>query len=500
VSGAVPWLVALPLAGGAMTYLLPRRSSPVAGLVTALATLMIALMVALEVWLGGARRIALGGWGAPLGIELNADGVAASMILMTALATVMIGIFARGYFEEAKPFSSSNGASRAWVPATSFWPLLLFLWAAMNALYLSADIFNLYVGLELMTLAAVALVVLTDSPGVLGAGLRYLLAAFVGSLAFLLGIALLYASFDTLDLALLGGRLSHAPAAWLALALIAAGLALKTALFPLHFWLPRAHASAPAPVSALLSALVISVSFYVFLRIWTTVFPWVGNIWVEQFIGVSGAAAIVWGSLQAIRQQHLKLMIAYSTVAQVGYLFLMIPLMGLDMEAASLAWNGGIYHAISHAFAKAAMFMAAGCVIYSVGNDRIIGMSGIATHLPISTYAFGIAGLSLIGLPPTGGFVAKWLLLSSAIASGQWWWAVVILVGGVLTAGYVFLVLGQELSQSEGDERPSFKRVPRAMEYTAMILALVALLMGLRANELLELIQTGSPFAPGAWR
>jgi multicomponent Na+:H+ antiporter subunit D len=500
VSGAAPWLVALPLAGGALTYLFPRRISIVAALVTAMATLAVATIVSLEVWLDGPQRVALGGWGAPLGIELNADGVASAMILMTALATVLIGIFARGYFGEAKPSSFNSGAASGWVPATSFWPLLLFLWAGMNALYLSSDIFNIYVGLELVTLSAVALVVLTDSPGVLGAGLRYLLAAFVGSLAFLLGIALLYSMFDTLDLSLLGGRLSHAPAAWLALALIAAGLALKTALFPLHFWLPRAHASAPAPVSALLSALVISVSFYVFLRIWTTVFPWISNIWVDQFIGVSGAAAIVWGSLQAIRQQHLKLMIAYSTVAQAGYLFLMVPLMSLDMGAASLAWDGGIYHAITHAFAKAAMFMAAGCVIYSVGSDRIIGMSGIATHLPISTYAFGIAGLSLIGLPPTGGFVAKWLLLSSAIASGQWWWAVVILVGGVLTAGYVFLVLGQELSQSEGDEPPTFKRVPRAMEYTAMILALIALLMGLRASELLELIQAGSPFAPGVWR
>jgi multicomponent Na+:H+ antiporter subunit D len=495
VIAAAPWSVVVPLVGGAIALIVSRRETVTISLATAGATLLLAVMVASDVWMYGPGNLALGGWDAPLGIEMHADGLTAVMLLMNAVVGIAIVIFGSSYFDHTVPGAGrDNESSRS---SGGFWPLLLFVWGGTNALYLTSDVFNAYVSLELLTLAAVALVVLTDSPVVLTAGIRYLLAAFVGSLAFLLGVALLYATFHTLDLGLLGERFTAAPSSWMALALITTGLALKTALFPLHFWLPRAHAGAPAPVSALLSALVVTASFYFLLRLWVSVFTPALTTALAQAIGVAGAAAIVWGSIQAIRQQHLKLMIAYSTVAQVGYLFLMLPLMTGSAAAASMAWSGGLYHAIAHAFAKAAMFMAAGSVVYSIGSDRIIGLSGIASRLPVSTYAFGIAGLSLIGLPPTGGFIGKWLLLSSAIESDQWWWAIVLLAGGVLTAGYVFLVIGQELSLSKADVTPEFKPVPRSMEYAAMILALIALALGLRATEIVALIDIGSPFVAG---
>jgi multicomponent Na+:H+ antiporter subunit D len=158
------------------------------------------------------------------------------------------------------------------------------------------------------------------------------------------------------------------------------------------------------------------------------------------------------------------------------------------------AWNGGVYHAISHALAKAAMFLAAGTIAEAIGSDRIVGISGIARRLPVTTYAFGIAGMTLIGLPPSGGFVAKWLLLSAALASGQWWWVIVLLVGGVLTAGYVFLVLGQELSLARGDHDVEMKPIPAVMEYAAMALALIALVLGVRVTEPIALIRVGLPF------
>jgi multicomponent Na+:H+ antiporter subunit D len=494
---AAPWSVVVPLAGGAIALVVSRRQSRAIGFATGGATLGLAMLVAFEVWSSGPRRLALGGWDAPLGIGLHADGLTVVMLLMNAVVAAGIVMFASGYFDHSDAGKKENRATE-WRPYVGFWPLLLFAWGGTNALYLTSDFFNAYVAFELMTIAAVALVVLTDAPVVLTAGIRYLLAAFVGSLAFLLGVALLYATFDTLDLVLLGERFTAGPSSWMALALITTGLALKTALFPLHFWLPRAHAGAPAPVSALLSALVVTASFYFVLRLWVFVLTPAVTTALAQAIGVAGAAAILWGSIQAIRQQHLKLMIAYSTVAQIGYLFLIFPLMTGGGAAASMAWSGGLYHAITHAFAKAAMFMAAGSVVYSIGSDRIVGLSGIASRLPISTYAFGIAGLSLIGLPPTGGFVAKWLLLSSAIESGQWWWAAVVLAGGVLTAGYVFLVLGQELSLSKAEVTPEFRPVPRAMEYAAMTLALISLVLGFRAIEILDLLDVGSPFISGA--
>jgi multicomponent Na+:H+ antiporter subunit D len=488
VIGAVAWSVLLPLAGACACVLLRNRAAPALAAVTAGATLAASAAVATHVWRAGPTRYAVGGWGAPLGIDLYADGLSAILLLTTGVAGAAIGIYAHPYLG-----TRNMGARRL----HAFWPLSLFLWAALNALFLSADLFNVYVCLELLTIAAVALVVIEDDRGALFAAMRYLLAAFLGSMVLLLGVAILYAAFGVLDLRSLAGRITAGPASWAGVALITGGLALKTALFPLHFWLPRAHASAPPPVSALLSALVVTASYYLVLRLWLGVFPPALGTTGIQLLGLLGASAIVWGSLQAVRQQRLKLMVAYSTVAQVGYLFLLVPLAGppgAHGPWAHAAFSGGVYHAIAHAFAKAAMFMAAGAIAHALGSDRIVGISGIAAELPVSTYAFGLAGMSLIGLPPSGGFVAKWQMLSAAFGSGQWWWGLAILAGGLLTAGYVFLVLGQELSRADEDTTPRFEPVPRTMEWTAFALALAAFLLGLRAVEPMALLDVGSPF------
>jgi multicomponent Na+:H+ antiporter subunit D len=485
------WVVAVPLLGAIAGFMLGgNRWSRHAGMLSSLATMALSIALTVLVLTRGTATTSVGGWDAPLGITLRADGLAAAMILLAGFGGLTTAIYAAGYFRSAG-HHLRPGAE------VSFWPLFLFLWAGVNALFLAGDIFNVYVALELMTLAAVAMVVLTKEKSALAAALRYLLAAFAGSLMYLLGVALLYGGFHTLDMTLLAQRMEPGITAWVAVALITTGLALKCALFPLHFWLPRAHAGAPAPVSAMLSSLVVTAAFYLVLRLWVQVFPAVLTHAAATAVGILGAAAILWGSIEAVRQQRLKVMVAYSTVAQVGYLFLILPLIipGHDAAASALAWHGGLYHAISHALAKAAMFLAAGSIAHALGSDRIVGVSGIATHLPISTYAFGIAGISLAGLPPSGGFVAKWMLLSASLASGQWWWAVVILAGGVLTAAYVFIVLGQELSQAEGEVHPEFAAVPKSMEYTALALALAALLLGLRATELTELLEIGSPFA-----
>jgi len=480
----------LPLAG-AMLAVLFRRKGALIGLVVALAAVGIAGAVGVAVARSGPMVHRLGGWGAPLGIELRADGLTAVMLLMSAVTALPVTIYAAGYFVSA--------TDERWSPGEAFWPLMLLLLGALNGLFLSGDAFNLYVSLELLTLAAVALVVLSGDDSSIAA-MRYLMAAFVGAMLYLLGVGILYAAYGSLDLAILAGTLVPEPASYVAAGLITGALVLKSALFPLHFWLPRAHAAAPAPVSALLSSLVVTGGFYLVLRLWTTAFTPLSAPAVGQLVGVLGTGAILWGSLQALRQQHLKVMIAYSTVAQVGYLFLLFPILTAAMaEPAGAAdwgvdaWNGGIYHAISHALAKSAMFLAAGNIVMSLGDDRIVGISGIAGHLPVTTYAFGIAGMTLIGLPPSGGFVAKWLMLSAAFSSGQWWWAVVMLIGGILTAGYVFLVLGQELSQAPSDREVEFRPVPRILEYAAIALALAALGLGVRVTEPLLLLRVGLP-------
>lgn len=357
--------------------------------------------------------------------------------------------------------------------------------------------FNAYVGLEIMSMAAVALVLLARDRVAMTAGLRYLLSSLVGSLCYLMGVAMLYAAFGTLDMALLGERIEPGWPAWTSLGLVTVGLMLKTALFPLHFWLPPAHANAPTPVSAILSALVIKASFYLVLRLWFEVFRDVTTDGAVEGVGAIGAIAILWGSAQAIRQGRLKLLVAYSTVAQVGYLFLMIPLAMPSPGASSgtlelnvVGWDGGMYQVISHAFAKAAMFLAAGTIIYALDNvDDIEGIAGFAARMPITTSAFALASVSLMGLPPSGGFVAKWLFMMASVENRQWWWSAVLIVGGLLTAIYLFKVLAKAFRPAP--EERTYRRVPRAMELPAMVLALVAFLMGVFASTVYELLEIG---------
>jgi formate hydrogenlyase subunit 3/multisubunit Na+/H+ antiporter MnhD subunit len=268
------------------------------------------------------------------------------------------------------------------------------------------------------------------------------------------------------------------------------GLLLKTALFPFHFWLPPAHGGAPAPVSALLSALVIKATFYLVLRLWLELFAPLATAAAAQLLGALGVAAILWGSVLALTQTRLKMLVAYSTVAQIGYLFLLFPLATLvPPDAADSAVQGGVMQAVAHGLAKAAMFAAAGSMIVATGRDDIGRLGGIGTRLPLTLFSFGLAGVTLMGLPPSGGFSAKWLLLESALATGQWWWAVVMIVGGLLTATYVFKVLRRAfLPMAEGDR---VARVPRTLEFSAFALALASILLGLFGAPLLDLLAVG---------
>jgi len=327
--------------------------------------------------------------------------------------------------------------------AFSYWLLLMAVWGALNLVFVSGDLFTLYVALELLTFAGVPLVCLAGSGETLRAALRYMLFALCGSVLYLLGAVLLYGGYGTLDIPLLAGVVLPEPIAWTALALMTAGLLAKTALFPLHIWLPPAHGGAPAAASAVLSALVIKGSWFLVLRLWLDVMPGVASASAAQLLAGMGASAIVVGSVVALRQQRLKLLVAYSTVAQIGYLFLLFPLAfdaAGDMLLRDAAQAAGLLQAIAHATAKAGMFMAAGLVYAHLGHDRIDDLAGVARALPVTVAAFLIGGLALMGVVPSGAYLAKKLLLASANESGQWWWSWVLQGGAVFTAGYVVLV------------------------------------------------------------
>jgi len=248
----------------------------------------------------------------------------------------------------------------------------------------------------------------------------------------------------------------------------------------------------PAPASALLSALVLKGSFYVLLRLWFDVFPTAELEGVGRLLGALGAAAILWGSVQAIRQRRLKRMVAYSTVAQAGYLFFVFALTAQSSTSWN-AWRATAFFALSHACAKAAAFMAAGSLRYATGSDEIDKLAGTAQQQPATVFAFALAGVGLMGLPPSGSFFAKWVLLDAAIATGQWVFAVIILLGGLLAAVYVFRVLAKAFVATEtaGDFS-----VPMVMQLTPLVLAFVSLGLGGVAAQGMELLEVGSPPLP----
>jgi multicomponent Na+:H+ antiporter subunit D len=472
----------VPLAGACVAFVLGPAGGRAVGLVTAALTVALSAALVVAVAAEGPLSLELGGWAPPLGITLRADGLSAAMIAMTGIVGAGATVHAAAWFAPE---------DRPWRPREAFWPLWLALWAGLNALFVSGDLFNIYVTLELVTVAAVALVLLGGGPEAVAPALRYLLAALAASLAFLLGVALLYAANGALDIVILGDRVEEGALTAVAGALMIAGLAVKGALFPLHFWLPGAHGTAEPPASALLSSLVVTASWYLVLRLAVDVLAPGLTLGAGQVIGGLGAAAILFGSVLAWRQQSLKQLIAYSTVAQVGYLFVALPLV---LDGSEQAGAGATYHAVSHALAKAAMFLAAGGVVAAYGHDRIRDLRGLAVRTPALTFAFGAAGVTLMGLPPSGGFNAKFLMAESAMATGHPGWAIVLVLGGPLAAGYVFLVLRTAMGRPEDDSRV---HVPPMLSLTALTLALLSLVLGFGASAPLDLINRGAPFEMG---
>lgn len=484
------WLVVpvlLPFLGVMLGLLAGRHVRSVV-LLTVLAGLGVVLAIGSDYLAGAqAQTYLLGGWPPPLGIALRADGLAVAM--MVAVAVVVAGISAYAWHDFALPVESTD----ARMPSM-YWLLLLAVWGSLNLVFLSGDLFTLYVALELLTFAGVPLVCLDGRGETLRAALRYLLFALAGSLLYLLGAVLLYGTYGTLDIAQLAGLARPETVTWTAGALMTVGLLAKTALFPLHLWLPPAHAGAPAAGSAILSALVIKGSWFLVVRLWFDALPGVVSLPAAQLLAALGASAIVIGSVVALRQERLKLLVAYSTVAQIGYLFLMFPLaFGSDA-----ALDAGVLQAIAHATAKAGMFMAAGLVYAALGHDRIADLSGVARAMPMTVLAFALAGVALMGVLPSGAYLSKKILLAAAGDSGQWWWTMVLQGGAAFTAAYMVLVLGQAL-RAPAAPVVLARRVPKLAEMAALVLALCSFLLALAALGPVPRELLSSALKPSEW-
>lgn len=454
----------IPFAAG-LGLLLVRHFSALSVILASLASLVAAGFSLVAVVEEGAFFLAIGGWAPPLGIQMELTPLRALLLIFTALIHLLVALYA------ARSRSPMDAA---------YWPLSCFLHSALAAIWLASDLFNFYVTLEFLTLTAVAMVSLAGHKAYRPA-LNYLLLSLAASLFYLMGVALIYGLYGRLDIAGLQSLVTSDSTTLVALVLMTLGLMVKAAMWPLHSWLPAAHSAAPAAVSALLSALVVKGPLFILWIIWTELASANHAVQVGLWLSAAGLAALVSGGWSALRAPYLKTLVAYSTVAQLGYALLA---MGLLMYWQQAELQAALWlFVLAHGLAKVTMFLTAGEMLNTLGTQRVAGLKGASQSMPVAMFGFAVAGGSLIGLPPSGGFLAKWLLLQPLLLEPQRWiWALGVLLGTLVSAAYVFRVVALAFNRAEPN-RP-VQRPDRISQWLTLLPALLVWSMALVAGNL----------------
>ena len=391
---------------------------------------------------GGVLSYALGGWPAPWGIEYRVDAVNAFVILIVAGIAAVVTPYARASVEREVEEDRVSLFYAAWILCLT----------GLLGISVTGDVFNVFVFLEISSLSAYALIALGQDRRALTASYQYLVMGSVGATFIVIGIGLMYIMTGTLNMADLSERLPEVmdtrtiPVAF---AFLTVGFSLKLALFPLHLWLPNAYTYAPSSVTAFIASTATKVAVYMMLRFFFTVF---GAVYAFDVMQVDvillplALVAILSTSLVAIHQKNVKRLLAYSSVAQIGYMILGVSL------ASVLGLTAGILHLFNHALMKGALFMAMGCVMYRVGSVRVDAMAGLGKQMPWTMAAFVAAGLSIIGVPLTVGFISKWYLVQAAFAAGLWWVAALVMVGSLMAVVYIWKVVEVAYFQPSPDD------------------------------------------------
>ena len=412
-----------------------------------LAVAAVAADAGLALWglaeVGGGGRISseLGGWAPPIGIEYVLDPLSAFFSAVIAVVALVVLVGARGMVEKELPTKE--------VP---YFATALLMLAGFQGIIVTGDLFNLFVFLEIGALAGYALVAVGEKPSPVAA-FRYLLLGATGASFYLLGLWFIYNLTGSLNMADVAAILPSTwdnPALVIGMALMVVGTGIKMALWPLHGWLPDAYTQAPSASSALMAPIGTKVGSYVLIRLLMFVFTpalFRDQLPVADVLVWLSAIGILYGSIMAIAQRELKRMLAYSSVAQVGYIGLGIGL------ANPVALVGAVLHVVNHAFMKGGLFMVAGNLRARLGHSNIDRMdAALRKKMPWTMAAFTVAALSMIGVPPTAGFFSKWYLASGAIDAGLWIMVVVIMASSLLTAVYFFRVLENAYLRPAPDE------------------------------------------------
>jgi multicomponent Na+:H+ antiporter subunit D len=415
----VPLPVIMPLLGAALTLMMagrPRAQRTVS-LSVLTGTLLVSIALLALATTDGPQVVAVGGWVAPLGIVLVADQLAALMLVVSSAVTVCVLVYSIGQ-------GMADGNEET--PLSIYHPTYLILTAGVTNAFLAGDLFNLYVGFEILLVASYVLLTLGGTETRIRAGTTYVVVSLVSSLIFLTAIGLVYAATGTLNLAQLVGRLDALPDS---LRLMLQGMLLlafgiKAAVFPLSAWLPDSYPTAPAPVTAVFAGLLTKIGVYAIIRTETLLFP--GGR-VANLIMVAALLTMVVGILGAVAQSDIKRLLSFTLISHIGYL-----LFGVGL-ATRLGLSSAIFYVVHHITIQTTLFLAAGLIERRGGSTSLDRLGGLARLSPVLAGLFFVPALNLAGIPPFSGFIGKTGLLQAGADDGSpLAWALV--AGGVLTS------------------------------------------------------------------
>jgi multicomponent Na+:H+ antiporter subunit D len=469
--------VIVPIIAAPITLLLPKGRAPHLW-ACLFSWLTFAACIALfrEVSSAGPISYHLGDWAPPIGIEYRIDLANALVLLLVSGIAALVFPFA---FRSVQLEIDERQTPQ-------FYGAMLICLTGLLGVTITGDAFNVFVFLEISSLATYALVAMgaRRDRRALTAAFNYLVMGTIGATFFVIGLGLLYQATGTLNMADLAAKLVGQDNRMVqaGFAFILVGIGLKLAMFPMHLWLPNAYTYAPSAVTVFLAATATKVAVYVLIRFFFSIFnfdfAFIGAAFTYVLLPL-GLAGMFVASLVAVFQEDVKRMLAYSSVAQIGYMLLGLSFATVEGLTATLV------HVFNHALMKGALFMAVACVVLRAGSHSINAFAGLSKRMPFTTWAFLISGLSLIGVPLTVGFISKWYLLDAAFSAGHWYAGFLIVASSLIALIYVGRVAEMMLLREPAEEGPYAlpkRDAPLSMLIPMWILVLANIYFGLRTD------------------
>ncbi len=483
ISAHLPALqVVVPLIAAPLCVILRRGTWTWAlALLVSWVSLAISVVLLGQVLDDGPLSYAFGGWEPPWGIEYRVDALNAYVLLIVSVVGAVVLPFARRSALEEVP-ESQHGL---------FYASFLLCLTGLLGVTITGDAFNLFVFLEISSLSSYVLISLGHDRRALHAAFQYLILGTIGATFIVIGIGLLYMATGTLNMADLADRLPYVDdsrTVLVSFAFITVGATLKLALFPLHFWLPNAYAYAPSAVTAFLAATATKVGVYILLRFFFTVYSFdfpLKSIALQGMLMPLSVVAILVASTVAIFETNVKRMLAYSSVAQIGYMIL-----GLSFISVT-GVTAGILHIFNHALMKGGLFLALGCVFLRLGSVELDQLRGLGRRMPLTMFAFVLGGLGLIGVPLTAGFVSKWYLVLGALEGDYWLVALAVLFGSLLALVYIWRVVEVAYLQAPPDDA-EVREAPLSMLIPTWVLIGASLYFGIETSLSVGVAQTAA--------